>query len=72
MTEEQAKARFLTLSLVRLSGVVLMFLGLANAQGRLLPDLAPWLGLVLCVAAMADFFLAPRLLKQAWKRQDDA
>lgn len=70
MNEDKAKARFMLLNLVRLSGVALMFAGLANVSGKLLPELAPVLGGVLMVVAMADFFVAPMILKKIWQNQD--
>lgn len=70
MTEEQAKQRFLVLTLVRVFALVMVFAGIANLGGRLFPDLAPVLGGVLLVAGAADFFLAPALLKKHWRTQD--
>lgn len=70
MTEEQAKQRFLVLNLVRLSGLIIAFAGIANVGGKLAPDLAPGLGLVLLIMGTVDFFFAPMLLKRAWQNQD--
>jgi hypothetical protein len=70
MTEEQAKRRFLILNMVRLGGLIIVMLGVANVNGKLLPDFSPWLGGFLMVAGAADFFFAPMLLKRGWN--DDA
>jgi hypothetical protein len=68
MTEDQAKRRFKILNLVRLGAVVCVFAGIANAGGKLFPDLAPGLGFVLMIIGMVDFFFAPILLKAYWRR----
>ncbi len=70
MTEEQAKSRFMTLNLVRLLGLAFVMAGAANIAGKLLPELAPWLGALLMANGVADFFLAPRFLKRRWQNQD--
>lgn len=72
MNEDKAKARFMVLNLVKLSGIVLVFAGLANGTGKLLPELAPFLGIALCVIGMIDYFGAPIILKRMWKTQDGA
>ncbi len=66
MTEEQAKRRFLILNMVRLGGLIIVMLGIANVNGKLLPELAPWLGGFLMAAGATDFFFAPMLLKRGW------
>jgi hypothetical protein len=68
MTEEQAKQRFMLLNLVRFSAIALVFAGIANIGGKLLPSLMPGLGLVLVVAGVVDFFVAPMLLKKMWQK----
>ncbi len=70
MTEDQAKQRFIILNLVRLTGVILAFIGIANIAGKLAPDLAPMLGLMLLITGMVDFFFFPIILKKAWQKQD--
>ncbi len=70
MTEDQAKQRFMMLNLVRLTGVILSFGGIANIGGKLLPELAPMLGFALLVTGVADFFVLPVVLKKAWQKQD--
>lgn len=68
--EARAKSRFMALNLTRMSALIMVFAGMANIGGRLLPDLAPWLGQVLLVLGAVDFFVAPVLLKRIWSRQD--
>lgn len=68
--EALAKSRFMALNLARMSGLIMVFAGIANIGGRLLPDLAPWLGQALLMLGAADFFVAPVLLKRLWTRQD--
>jgi hypothetical protein len=68
MTEEEAKRRFMILNLLRLSGLVLVFLGIANVNGKLLPALTPWLGTVMLIGGVFEFFVIPVLLRRAWRR----
>jgi len=70
MSEDQAKQRFMLLNLVRLSGLILVMVGLANVMGKLAPDLAPWFGRVLLVMGVADYYFAPMVLKRAWRNGD--
>ncbi len=64
--EEQARTRFGILNLVRFSGVALVFAGIANIAGKLLPDLAPWFGYVLFFLGIFEFYALPILLKRHW------
>lgn len=64
--EEQARVRYNILNLVRFSGVALVFAGIANIAGKLLPDLAPVLGYVLFFAGIFEFYTLPILLKRRW------
>ena len=68
--EELARKRFMILNLVRFGSIALIFAGLANIAGKLLPGLSPFPGYVLLVAGAVDFFLAPVLLKRAWRSPD--
>lgn len=70
MNEDKAKARFMLLNVVRFSGILFVFAGLANASGKLLPELAPFLGILLCGVGLFDFFGVPIILKKAWRKQD--
>lgn len=67
--EKLARQRFNTLNLVRFLGVGFVFAGAANVGGKLLPDLAPWLGFILMVNGVADVLLIPALLKKKWARE---
>ncbi len=70
MNEDLAKRRFLTISLVRLMGVVFVFTGIANIAGKLFPALSPVLGYVLLINGIVDFFLIPRILARKWRTPD--
>ncbi len=70
MNEDKAKACFMMLQMVRFSGILFVFAGLANASGKLMPEAAPFLGIALCLMGLIDFFGAPIVLKKAWKTQD--
>ncbi len=70
MTEEQAKSRFMLLNLTRLGGLAFVMAGAANVSGKLLPDLAPYLGYACLITGAVDFFAAPILLKRLWRDQD--
>ncbi len=69
MTEDQAKQRFMLLNLARLSGIILVLIGIANLREKLLPEYSPTLGAILLVAGAIDFFLAPVLMKKAWRER---
>jgi hypothetical protein len=71
MTEEEAKKRFMQLQLVRLLGVAFVMAGAANVAGKWLPDLAPWLGLILMINGAVDFFVLPMLLKKKWQNPSE-
>ena len=68
--DELARKRFMILNLVRFGSIAIIFAALANIAGKLLPELSPVLGYVLLVAGAVDFFLAPVLLKRAWRTPD--
>ncbi|MBS0502715.1 MAG: hypothetical protein JSS55_02730 [Proteobacteria bacterium] len=66
MTDDPARKRFLAISLLRLSGAVLVMFGLVIAAGRFesLPRLA---GIVMVVVGALDFALVPLLLARRWR-----
>jgi hypothetical protein len=70
MTEDQAKARFMVLNLVRLMAIGFVIAGLANVQGKLWAGLSPGLGYVLAAIGVVDFFFAPKFLKKYWQNED--
>jgi hypothetical protein len=62
--EARARAGFILITAVRFSGIALIMLGFAIAQGLI--DL-PWIvGAVLVVAGFIDFFFVPRLVSRRW------
>lgn len=66
--EDRAKARFLTLSLLRIGLVLLALLGILMAQTNWLGEPRPWPGRILAgVAALALLFV-PRALLRHWRR----
>lgn len=69
MTEDQAKQRFLALTLLRVFGLGLVLAGAANIAGAWMPELAPNLGYLMLVIGALDFFLVPALLKKAWREK---
>lgn len=65
--EDQARTRYNVLNLVRFSGVALVFAGIANIAGKLLPDLAPWFGYALFFLGIFEFYSLPIFLKRRWR-----
>lgn len=70
MTETEAKQKFMILNLVRLIAIGFVMAGAANIAGKLLPELAPWLGAALLIIGLADFFFAPMMLKKIWRKRE--
>ncbi len=68
--EKLAQKRFTALNITRFIGVASAMAGAANIGGKLLPDLAPWLGYLLLVNGAADVLLLPALLKKGWAKAD--
>ncbi len=65
MNEDLAKRRFMTLNLVRLTGVGLALFGLLIIAGKIqIPAIA---GYVIFVIGLADTMIVPLLLARAWK-----
>jgi hypothetical protein len=65
MNDDPAKARFFVIQALRLSGVVLVLVGLAIVNGAIaLPEIV---GYVLVAAGIGDAFIAPVLLARRWK-----
>ena len=72
MDEQVAKQRLLVYSLVRFGGLVIFFLGVAIIYTNLArPGGWPQLGAIVAILGVIDAFVAPRLLKRAWDRQDE-
>ena len=66
--EEEAKAqyRFLVINIVRISGAIMLVLGLAIIS-RGVFDLPKGAGYVLFLVGIVDFMLVPLLLAKRWK-----
>ena len=64
--DREARNRYFALSLVRLSGAVLVLIGIVVTSGRVesLPAIA---GYGLIVAGLLDMLLFPRLLARRWR-----
>ena len=68
--EALARKRFLALTLIRLSGIALIMLGLACALDRIDIPSARLIGVMLIVIGVADAFLMPALFAKRWKSPD--
>lgn len=62
-----AKKRFMAINLVRMSGVVLILVGLLCAGDKIDIPAAHPIGVVMIVIGMVDVFLVPRLLAKRWR-----
>jgi hypothetical protein len=68
--EEQARQRFMLLSVMRFFGVGLVGVGVAILSGNFFADIPEIVGYVLLLVGVIDFFLAPLILKKTWQGQD--
>lgn len=67
MDDNDYRTRLLLYTLVRLSGLIVFFLGLAIIYTNLVrPGGSPQLGAVVAIVGVIDALLAPRLLKKLW------
>ena len=66
MTEDLAKKRFITLTILRFSGVALAFLGIAIIMKRL-GEPADVIGTILLIIGAFDVLIFPTLLLRHWK-----
>ena len=65
------KRRFLLLTLARLFGLIVFFLGVAIAYSDLLREGGwPAVGAVFIIMGALDAVFAPKLLRKLWMRQD--
>jgi hypothetical protein len=69
MNEAEAKQKFMLLNLVRLIAIGFVMAGAANVAEKFLLEYSPWLGAVLLVIGLVDFFFAPMLLKRYWRKR---
>jgi hypothetical protein len=65
MNEDLAKRRFLILTLIRLSGVVMALFGLLIIAGKV--DLPKIAGYVVFVVGLIETMLIPPLLTRSWR-----
>jgi hypothetical protein len=73
MDEEKARSRLLAYTAVRFGGLALFFLGIAIIYTNLVrPGGWPQVGAIVAILGVIDSIFAPRLLKKAWDKQDDA
>lgn len=70
--EALAKKRYMALSLVRMSGAALVLVGLLFALDKVEIAQPPrhFIGVVMIVLGMADFFVMPKILANRWKSPD--
>ena len=62
---DPAKARFLAISLIRVSGAVFVLLGLMITERRIA---LPWIvGAILVAVGFFDVFVMPKVLARRWK-----
>lgn len=70
---DPAAGRFFALQAVRLSGAVMVLLGVMIGTGRapsFLGGAPQEVGFVLAVLGMVEFFYVPRLLARKWRTPD--
>lgn len=70
---DPAMGKYFALQAVRLSGAVMVLLGVMIGTGRapsFLVGLPQEVGYVLAVLGMAEFFWIPRLIARKWKTPD--
>ena len=70
MDDSDYRNRLLIYTLVRLSGLIVFFLGLAIIYTNLLrPGGWPQVGAIVVILGVLDAMLAPRFLKMFWDRR---
>lgn len=69
--ETKAQQRFLVLNFVRITGAIMLVIGLA-VIGNGLFGLPTAIGYVLFLVGIADFILVPLLLAKKWKSPTDS
>lgn len=63
--KDPARARFIAITLIRMSGAVFVLLGVLITERRI--DL-PWIvGVLLSLVGVFDVFVMPRLLARKWR-----
>ena len=73
MDDDVARQRLLVYTFVRFVGLAIFFLGIAIIYTDLVrPGGWPQLGAIIAIVGVIDSVLAPRLLKRAWDKGDQA
>lgn len=71
MDDETARQRLLVYSLLRFSGAIIFFLGVAVIYTSVARRGGwPQLGAIIAILGVIDAFVVPRLVKRAWDRRD--
>lgn len=66
--EQRARGRFIAINAMRVTGVVMVLMGIAILQRAIdLPELAAY---VLIVLGLGEAFVAPAVLARAWSTKD--
>ncbi len=65
--DDLARRRFALMSLARFISIGLVFAGIANLAGKLVPEAAPYLGYGLFFVGVGSFYRLPILLKRRWR-----
>lgn len=63
--EDKARGRFIAINAIRLSGAVLVILGLLIHEGAL--ALPPVLGWIFLALGLIDVFVIPQVLARRWR-----
>ena len=66
--EARARTRFFMLNAIRFSGVGLIMLGFAITTQAI--DLPWFVGAVIAVVGLLEFYFLPRIVARAWKAED--
>ncbi|MFM8499771.1 MAG: hypothetical protein ACKOAN_07205 [Chakrabartia sp.] len=69
--DDVAAQRFALMNLARFASVALVFLGIANIAGKLLPEAKPLLGYALFFLGVGGFYGLPIVLKRRWRTGDE-
>jgi len=69
--EATFKRRLAIYTLLRFGGIAIFLVGVAIAYSDLVRSGGwPQVGAIIAIAGVLDAFIAPRLLKRAWDRED--
>lgn len=66
--EQQARQRFMLLSMMRFFAVAQVLIGVIILSGRF--ELPEFIGYIFVVMGAGEFFLVPLALRKSWKQQD--